>query len=164
MLVQSVIERLRFGLETKSVFGAAEFFHAQENTGYTNSPTFFVVPNTETAQGADGFNAFDIVNQIRIILMVDLADQDARAERGVFDARRYRAEIFKQVLGWCAGQYYRPATYVNGALIQSDGRRLFYGYTFAFSEQIDPACDGFDATQSAQEPTDIRIFNKGLCK
>lgn len=156
MLIARITEHLRSVLETKSVFGAAEFYHALEQTGYTESPSYFVIPNSEQSAGANDDDIFFINNQVRIVVMVDLKCDDFQAKGGIFDATQERSNLFKALLAWQPECNFRPTTYVNGALLKSDGRRLFYAYTFNFPEQVDPACEGYDA--AAGTPADIRLI------
>lgn len=147
MLVQVLIERLRAGLETTSVFGAAELYHARENAGYRQSPTWFVVPGNETAQTYEDDEPFLVTQSIQVIVMRDLKENDPRGEAAIYEVRNDRAQLFKQVLGWVPTHGFEPTRYQTGAIVAQVDSRIFYGYTFLFPEQIDPACEGIGVGQ-----------------
>lgn len=143
MLIQLVIERLRDELGTQSVFGAAEFYHAQENTGYTESPTYFVLPGQSSAEGYEDDNAFIVTDTIQVVVMRELSENDPRGEAALYDTRKDRADLFSVLLGFIPGDRFEPVRYSSGALLGNVSSRMFYAYNFLFPEHIDPACDGF---------------------
>lgn len=155
-MIQSIVKRLRECLEA-DVFGAAEFYHAQEQAAFTGDTTYFVLPNTEQASGFRANDVFRINNQVRVIVRAQAVPQDFRAEKSFFDATKEREKLFASLLGWQAGPCFEVTEYIGGALLGSSKAGLFYAYTFNFPEQVD-SCN-----PNAAEPVKIRMQIKDNC-
>ena len=132
MLVQVIIERLRAGLETTSVFGAAEFYHAQNNTGYTQTPTWFVIPGPETAETYQDDEPFLVTQSIQVVVMRDLKSNDPRGEAAFYEVRGDRAALFKQILGWVPAHGFEPARYDGARSSSSNPSCTYHHANFNF--------------------------------
>lgn len=156
MIVQIIAERLRSQLNAP-VFGAAEFYDAQENTAYTKSPTVFIIPASQRATAyTEDDQYFDIASTVDIIVMREVECQDARKEAALYDAQGDRTKLFKALLDWRPSELHRPTQFVSGTLLQSRNKRIFYSYSFTFTEQISLTCDGI---QDQAEWDNEQLFN-----
>lgn len=145
MIIQSVVSILRSELETTEVFGALEFLDIRENHAYTESPTFYVLPNTQTSSQTPGAQEddFTVDQVVRVVVMVDIACSDHRAEAAHYDARDQRDRLFSALLGRQLADCFYPMTFVSGQELGRDGKRIFYAYDFNVREQLSIAASGY---------------------
>ncbi len=156
-MIHEIVTRLRTRLEA-DVFGAAEYYHAREETAHRDEITYFVLPNTETTANFTAGDFFTINNQVRVIVMSPVSLSDVRNEKSFFDATQERNKLFASLFNWQVSPCFEAPQYVSGALLDASKSRLFYAYTFNFPEQVDSAVS-MDA-----DPMTIRLQIKDTCK
>lgn len=161
-MIKGVISRLREHFDTDQVFGAAQFYYAQNDTAYAHKNCLFVIPVSQQGVEIETGGNYQINHVVQIVSCSESDCSDHRLEKTFVDASGVRDKLFFCLFDWKLDGAYGNTEFQSASLLSVDKKRVFYGFNFVFPEFLDPSCL-YDDSELQQHNLELTLINGSLC-